>query len=236
MSLESDLSHSDTAEFNEPFPLAAAIAEPAVLEEDTVDTVSQEWADQLEYAEDPSPMLAPPEVVTDQPMPSAEPPIASPMEVQPPVTAMEVQPPAPAPAASAPLTDQAQIVEMVRMQSARLSQLEDVMNRYQLLTDQTMARLECGMSRAETAHKQTCRHIDDLKRARDAVFEELGIDKMNSRVAAPPPQPLQQPFGRRGGFQTERQRMYSPEARYVNHDEGQWVQQSSRRGGRGGRR
>jgi hypothetical protein len=121
-----------------------------------------------------------------------------------------------------------QIIEVVRLQSARLSQLEDVMNRYQMITDQTLARLDCGFQRMETNHSQIVRDVNALKTARDAIFDELGFEKMQARIAASAHPPPPQTFGR--GYRQERQ----PDARY-EYDSTPWQTQPPRRG-RGGRR
>ena len=209
MSQEANLSQADTEEII-PGPEPASIEEEEEENEGAIDAVSQAWADQLDVADPPSPTLIPPSIATAPPLPTPAP------LLPPPIT-------------SVPSAEQLQIVEVVRLQSARLSQLEDVMNRYQMITDQTLARLDCGFQRMETNHNQIVRDIVALKTARDAIFDELGFEKMQTRIAASAHTPPPQTFGR-GGYRTERQ----PEPRY-EYDSPPWQTQPPRRG-RGGRR
>ena len=194
--------------------LSQADTEPVFVEEEnegTIDAVSQAWADQLELAEPPSPTLIPP-TITSVPSPIAPPPPVS-------------------PASSS--ADQSKLIEVARIQSGRLSQLEDVMNRYQTITDQTLGRLDCGFQRLETVHNQIIRDINALKTARDAIFDELGFEKMQTRIAASAHPPPPQQFGR-GGYRPERQ---PADPRY-EYDSLPWQTQPPRRGrgGGGGRR
>ena len=194
--------------------------DPALLEEDelTVDAVSQAWADQLDVAGTPSPTLTPPDTIST-PSPTAP--------------ARPVIHPPPKPVSPAPSSEQSQVVDIIRLQSARLSQLEDVMNRYQMITDQTLARLDCGFQRLECAHTQITRDVNALKTARDAIFDELGFEKMQTRIAASAHPPPPQQFGR-GGYRPERQ---PADPRY-EYDSLPWQTQPPRRGrgGGGGRR
>jgi hypothetical protein len=109
------------------------------------------------------------------------------------------------------------------------------MNRYQMITDQTLARLECGFQRLESAHNQITRDVNALRTARDAIFDELGFEKMQTRLGAASNPPPQQ-FGRQGGgYRQERQHVHSPDTRHT-YDSAPWQMQAPRRGRGGGGR
>ena len=126
------------------------------------------------------------------------------------------------------------------MQGARISQLEDVVNRYQLLTDQAIERLDGDAQRQIAANSRTAYALNDLRAARDAIFTEIGVEKMQARVRAGPIEPQ---FGQThafrsrggsGGGSAGNTRSYPHDAPYEpnEYEAGRWQQ----RRGRGGRR
>jgi hypothetical protein len=123
-----------------------------------------------------------------------------------------------------------QVTEVLRLQSARISQLEDVVNRFQMIMDQTMGRLDCEVQRLTSNQTHTTQTVNELRNARDAIFEELGFDKMQDRLRQQRAQ-AEPPFG--GGFRSRGgvRSNFSPGGAYEHApSEGQWQRQRSYRG------
>jgi hypothetical protein len=172
------------------------------------------WADQVEP--EPTPQTASPD-------PEPEPPVLVEAE------------PTPPPAAPALTVAECQCLEILRLQGARLSQQEDVLNRFQLILDQTMARLDADVQRLNTKSSHTAQSISELRAARDAIIAEIGPDRIQARMRNPPPEPF---FGHSDGFRSrdgERRQPHYSNREYDDGYSGQWTQ-SGRRGRGGGRR
>ena len=168
------------------------------------------WADQVELAE-PG-VSAPLPRVASVPTPSPEPP----------------PPPVPPPPACPPIAFKSEVeqcLELLRMQGARISQNEDVLNRFQLIMDQTMGRLDGEVQRLSAGSARTMQALADLRACRDAIFREMGEERMQARVRE---RPAEAQFGNPAAFKGR-----GPPP-YYQEDCDNWQQRRGR--GRGGRR
>jgi uncharacterized coiled-coil protein SlyX len=219
MATESEMSHADLIpEHPIPGPDEALLEEGEIPPEDTplswADNMEQPWADNVAQPMEPEP----------EPEPSADA-----------VTMTEPEPAAAGSKEPEACPTDPRCLELMRMQSARLSQLEDVMTRFQLIMDQTMARLDCDVQRLSSSNNQVQKNINELRTARDVIYTELGMDKLHGHARAPPPESS---FGRQPGSFN---RQPFPGGQYQQEYDGggggggSWQQQRRSRGG-GGRR
>ena len=170
------------------------------------------WGDRVEDAEAAPP---PPTTAASPPKPAAAP----------------LPPPAPS-----PLSQSDMVSAILQRQSARISQLEDVVNRFQMIIDQSLGRLDGDVQRLTANHSRTTQALTELRTARDAIFAEIGPERMQERLRAPRVEPQ---FGQghvfrgRGGSAAggDRGGAYEPE-----FDDGRWQQQQGGRRYRGGGR
>jgi hypothetical protein len=122
----------------------------------------------------------------------------------------------------------------MRAQSARISQLEDVVHRFQMLTDQSIGRLDGDAQRLSSGQTQIMYALNELRAARDVIFTELGADAMQAKLRPTLPDQAFGPthaFRSRGGSGAPRLLAAGGENEY---EEAPW-QHRGRRGGGGGR-